>query len=145
MLDNERVDDLCARAGDLGLKTHLDGARLANASAASGLSLAKLSAGFDSVMIDFAKGLGAPVGAAVAGSAAWIERAPSVRRLLGGAIHQPGFLAVACLHGLEGFPPRLKDDHRKARMARRSSFEALGRRSRSRARRDQHRHRHGVG
>ena len=115
VLDNQRVDDLCTRARELGLKTHLDGARLGNASAAGGLSLTKLSAGFDSVMIDFAKGLGAPAGAAVAGPAAWIERARSVRKLLGGAIHQPGFLAAACLHGLEDFQPRLKDDHRKAR------------------------------
>ena len=115
VLDNERVDDLCARAHELGLKTHLDGARLTNAAVASGLSLAALSAGFDSVMIDFAKGLGAPAGAVVAGPAAWIERARSVRKLLGGAIHQPGFLAAACLHGLEDFPVRLGDDHRKAR------------------------------
>ena len=115
VLDNERVEDLCVRARKLGLKTHLDGARLANASVAGGLSLAKLSAGFDSVMIDFAKGLGAPAGAAVAGPAEWVERARSVRKLLGGAIHQPGFLAAACLHGLEDFRSRLEDEHRKAR------------------------------
>ena len=115
VLDNERVDDLCSRAHAVGLKMHLDGARLPNASVASGHSLAELSAGFDSVMIDFAKGLGAPAGAAVAGPAEWIERAGSVRKLLGGAIHQPGFLAAACLQGMEDIPSRLKDDHRKAR------------------------------
>ena len=115
VLHQERVDDLCSRAHELGLKMHLDGARLPNASVASGLSLAELSAGFDSVMVDFAKGLGAPAGAAVAGPAAWIERARSVRKLLGGEIHQPGFLAAACLEGMEDIPSRLKDDHRKAR------------------------------
>ena len=115
VLDNELVGDLCARAHELGLKTHLDGARLMNASVASGLSLAALSAGFDSLMIDFAKGLGAPAGAVVAGPAGWIESARSVRKLLGGAIHQPGILAAACLHGLKDFPVRLRDDHRKAR------------------------------
>ena len=115
VLDNERVGDMCSRAHKLGLKMHLDGARLPNASVASGLSLAELSAGFDSVMIDFAKGLGAPAGAAVVGPAEWIERAGSVRKLLGGAIHQPGFLAAACLQGMEDIPSRLKDDHRKAR------------------------------
>ena len=115
VLDQQRVDDLCSRAHEQGLKMHLDGARLPNASVASGLSLAELSAGFDSVMVDFAKGLGAPAGAAVAGPAEWIERARSVRKLLGGAIHQPGFLAAACLHGLDGFPLHLEDDHRKAR------------------------------
>ena len=116
VLDCERVDDLCARAHDLGLKTHLDGARLMNASVASGaFPWLRCPQGSDSVMIDFAKGLGAPAGAVVAGPAGWIESARSVRKLLGGAMHQPGILAAACLYGLKDFPVRLRHDHRKAR------------------------------
>jgi len=113
--EQEQVVDLCRRAHDAGLKMHLDGARLANAAVATGRNMADLSTGFDSVMIDFAKGLASPAGAAVAGEATFIERARSIRKLLGGAIHQAGILAAACLYGLECMLPRLAHDHRKAK------------------------------
>jgi threonine aldolase len=109
--DQHEVDELCEQAHERELRMHLDGARLANASAATGETLARLSAGFDSVMVDFAKGLGAPAGAAIAGTVSFIERARSVRKMLGGAIHQAGILAAACLYGLEHVLPRLREDH----------------------------------
>lgn len=115
VLDQDAVDHACVRARDAGLRSHLDGARLANASVAAGRSLASLSAVFDSVMIDFAKGLGAPAGAIVMGDAEWIEGARRIRKMLGGAIHQPGILAAACLYGLDHLLPQLQQDHRNAK------------------------------
>ena len=115
VLDQDAVDEVCVRARDAGLRLHLDGARLANASVAAGRSLASLSAGFDSVMIDFAKGLGAPAGAIVVGDAGWTETARRIRKMLGGAIHQPGILAAACLYGLDHLLPQLEQDHRNAK------------------------------
>ena len=115
ILEQSEVVDLCRRAREHGLRLHLDGARIANAAVASVRSIAELAAPFDSVMMSFSKGLGAPAGAVVAGSAEWIAQARRVRRLLGGAIHQPGCLAAACLHGLEHLLPRLGTDHCKAK------------------------------
>jgi threonine aldolase len=115
VLPHEEVVDLCRRARETGLQVHLDGARLANAAVASRRSMADLATGFDSVMLDFAKGLGSPAGAVVAGSAAAIERARSIRKMLGGAIHQAGILAAACLWGLDHLLPRLGEDHRLAK------------------------------
>ena len=97
LLSQPAVLKLCAEARALGIRTHLDGARLANAAVASGRTMAELAGPYDSVMIDFAKGLGAPAGAAIAASSDFVARARSVRKLLGGAIHQPGMLAAACL------------------------------------------------
>jgi threonine aldolase len=119
LLPQHAVDELCAAARVLDIPTHLDGARLPNASAATGLSMSDLAAGFDTVMIDFAKGLGAPAGAIVAGAGDTISAARGVRKLLGGAIHQPGVLAAACLYGLDHLFPQLALDHRNAvRLAR---------------------------
>lgn len=123
VLPQEAVAAFTGRAREAGLALHLDGARLVNASIAFGLPLADLARGFDSVMIDFAKGLGAPAGAAVAGSAACIARARGVRKMLGGAIHQAGVLAAACLYGLDHHMPGLAEDHRNARRL----GDALGR------------------
>jgi threonine aldolase len=115
ILDQSAVDDLCEHARGAGLKTYLDGARLVNASAAGGRSLDQLAAGFDAVMMDFAKGLGAPAGAAVAGNREQIAKARRVRKMLGGAMHQPGVLAAACIYGLDHILPLIPEDHHKAR------------------------------
>jgi len=115
VLLQSEVEVLCQRVRESDIKVHLDGARLGNASAASGKPLAELAKSFDSVMFDFSKGLGAPAGAVLAGSAAFIDRARRVRKLLGGEIHQPGILAGACLYGLEHQLPKLKEDHRRAK------------------------------
>lgn len=115
VLPHEEVADLCRRAREIGLQVHLDGARLPNAAVASRRSIADLAAGFDSVMLDFAKGLASPAGAVVAANAKAIERARSVRKLLGGAIHQAGILAAACLWGLDHGLPHLGEDHRLAK------------------------------
>lgn len=97
------------------LPVHLDGARLWNASAATGTSLADFAACADTVMVSFSKGLGAPVGAALVGSQHVMARANRVRKRLGGGMRQSGILAAAAIHGLEHHLARLREDHEAAR------------------------------
>jgi threonine aldolase len=104
-----------ARARELGLAVHLDGARIWNASAATGLSPAELCAPVDTVSACFSKGLGAPVGSVIAGPRALLEEGRRYRRMLGGAMRQVGVLCAAALHALEHNLPRLAEDHEKAR------------------------------
>ncbi|MEM7052732.1 MAG: GntG family PLP-dependent aldolase [Acidobacteriota bacterium] len=115
LYDRPRREAILAVTRQRGLPVHLDGARLFNASEALGESPADLAAGFDSVMVSLSKGLGAPVGSLLAGSAALIEEARRVRKMLGGAMRQAGILAAAGLLALERGPARLAADHRNAR------------------------------
>ncbi|MEC7526295.1 MAG: GntG family PLP-dependent aldolase [Myxococcota bacterium] len=103
------------RAKALGLGTHLDGARLWNAAAARGVAPAEIAAPFDTVSVCFSKGLGAPVGSAIAGSRAAIDEARRARKMLGGAMRQVGVLCAAALHALEHNLARLPEDHATAR------------------------------
>jgi len=96
------------------LKVHLDGARLWNASVASGISLAEYSRYFDTVMVCFSKGLGAPVGSLLVGDRAAIEEARRYRKIYGGGMRQAGILGAAALYALEHNLPLLKQDHEKA-------------------------------
>jgi threonine aldolase len=107
---------LCEVARERELPVHMDGARLWNASVASGTSLADFAACADTVMVAFSKGLGAPVGAALAGSRAAMDEAWTARKLFGGALRQSGMLAAAALHGLDHHLVRLADDHVHARL-----------------------------
>jgi threonine aldolase len=109
------AEEICERAHGAGLRVHLDGARIFNAAAAQGQSVARLSAKFDSVMFSLSKGLGAPVGSMIAGSREFIGRARSARKMLGGGMRQAGILAAAGLLALEEGPARLAEDHRNAR------------------------------
>ena len=106
---------ICAAAREHGMATFLDGARLWNASVASGLSPAELAAPFDLVAVAFSKGLGAPAGSLLAGNHAQIRSADLHRCRLGGALRQNGILAAAALHGLEHHLTRLPEDHAHAR------------------------------
>jgi threonine aldolase len=105
----------CAAARALGVPVHLDGARLFNASVASGMPAREICRHVDSVMFAFSNGLSAPVGAAVAGSRAFIERARRVRRAAGGGMRQAGILAAAAIVALETMVDRLSEDHARAR------------------------------
>jgi threonine aldolase len=97
------------------LGVHLDGARLWNASVASGTSLPDFASCADTVMVSFSKGLGAPVGAALAGPADLMEEGWTVRKRFGGGMRQSGILAAAVLHSLDHHIDRLADDHANAR------------------------------
>lgn len=103
-------------AKEVGLPVHLDGARVFNAAAALNLSVAELTAGFDTVMFCLSKGLGAPVGSMLVGSAKAIERARVFRKALGGGMRQAGVLAAAGLIALNEMPKRLAEDHANARL-----------------------------
>jgi threonine aldolase len=109
------VRELTEAAHALGLKCHLDGARLWNASAADGVVESTWAALFDSVSVCFSKGLGAPVGSAVAGERSWITRAHHYRKRFGGGMRQAGIIAAGALHALRHHRARLGDDHRRAR------------------------------
>ena len=106
---------ICAAARELSLATFLDGARLWNASAASGLPVARLAAPFDLTAVAFSKGLGAPGGSLLAGSRALIAAARRHRQRMGGAMRQNGIFAAAALHALDHHLARLPEDHANAR------------------------------
>ena len=95
---------------------HLDGARLWNAWVASGIHPKEYAQYFDSVSVCFSKGLGAPVGSAIVGNAALIERARKWRKVFGGGMRQAGVIAAGALYALENNVERLKEDHEKARV-----------------------------
>ncbi len=97
-----------------GLKLHLDGARIFNAAVAMGVSAAQLAAGADSVTFCLSKGLCAPVGSVLCGSAEFINRARRIRKALGGGMRQAGVLAAAGMVALEQMVERLAEDHRRA-------------------------------
>jgi threonine aldolase len=96
------------------LRTHLDGARLFNASVASGMEVARWAEGFDTVSVCFSKGLGAPVGSALAGPLELMTTARRHRKLFGGGMRQSGMLAAAALFALENHVERLREDHANA-------------------------------
>jgi threonine aldolase len=109
------VKGVLAVAAEHGLRTHLDGARLMNAVIASGVPADEWAGGFDTAWLDFSKGLGAPFGAVLAGSADLIEEAWRYKQMLGGAMRQAGIMAAACLYALDHNVERLATDHANAR------------------------------
>jgi threonine aldolase len=110
----ERLHGVLAIAREHGLHTHLDGARLMNAVVASGIESGDWASDFDTAWIDFTKGLGAPVGACLAGSAELIEEAWRWKQMMGGAMRQSGVLAAAGIYALENNVDRLATDHERA-------------------------------
>jgi threonine aldolase len=109
------LDTVAEIAHAHGTATHMDGARLMNACVATGISARDMAAGWDSAWIDFTKGLGAPLGAALAGSRAFIDKAWHWKQRLGGAMRQAGMSAAGCLYSLDHHVDRLADDHANAR------------------------------
>jgi len=109
-------EEVWSGARDAGLPTHLDGARVFNASVALGVPVAELTVGFSSVMFCLSKGLCAPVGSMLVGSRKLMERARAVRKMLGGGMRQAGVLAAAGLIALEEMPKRLHEDHANAKL-----------------------------
>jgi threonine aldolase len=111
----ERLQAVAEAARAHGAAVHLDGARLWNASVATGVPVREWAATADSVMMCFSKGLGAPVGSILAGPGAFVRRARRVRKRWGGGMRQAGILAAACLHALDHHVERLAEDHRRAK------------------------------
>jgi threonine aldolase len=112
----EKVVAISNWARKQGLIMHLDGARLMNAVVATGIPAKKWAQHFDSVSICFSKGLGAPVGSALAGSKDFIQRGRRVRKLYGGGMRQAGVLAAGALYALDHHVERLKEDHANAQV-----------------------------
>jgi len=109
-------EEIWAGAKECGIPTHLDGARVFNAATALGVSVSRLTSGFDTVMFCLSKGLAAPVGSMVVGSRASIDRARVIRKTLGGGMRQAGVLAAPGLIALEEMSKRLAEDHANARL-----------------------------
>jgi threonine aldolase len=109
------VDEICAEAHARGLKVHMDGARIFNAAAACNVPVSRIVRDVDTVMFCLSKGLGAPVGSMLAGSAEAIAEGRLYRKRLGGGMRQAGVLAAAGLVALEDSPARLAQDHSNAR------------------------------
>lgn len=111
----EKIREVAATARRHGLQLHLDGARLWNASVATGIAEREYAAPFDSVSVCFSKGLGAPVGSALVGTKSLIDRARRFRKMLGGGMRQAGIIAAGALFAMRHHRARLVDDHDNAR------------------------------
>ncbi len=114
--------EICQGAHAAGLPMHLDGARIFNAAVALNVTVHELTASFDTVMFCLSKGLGAPVGSMLVGSADHMRLARNLRKAMGGGMRQAGILAAAGLIALEEMPARLPEDHANAQLL----AEAIG-------------------
>ncbi len=120
------LDEIAKIAKANGLATHMDGARLLNATVATGISARDMTAGWDSAWIDFSKGLGAPVGGVIAGSRAFIDDVWRWKQRLGGSMRQAGICAAACVYALDHHVDRLAEDHANARALARGLSQIAG-------------------
>ncbi|HXE75132.1 MAG TPA: GntG family PLP-dependent aldolase [Candidatus Xenobia bacterium] len=126
VLPLEVQNEICDKAHERGIPVHLDAARIFNAAAATGKTVAELTRKVDSLMFCLSKGLGAPVGSMVVGSKAFIEKARVFRKMFGGGMRQAGVLAAAGLIALEKHPPLLAKDHERAKRLARGLAEIPG-------------------
>jgi threonine aldolase len=120
------LDEIVQIAKTAGMATHMDGARLLNACVATGVSARDMAKGWDSAWIDFSKGLGAPIGGAIAGSRAFIDEVWRWKQRLGGSMRQAGICAAACVHALDHHVDRLAEDHANARALARGLSQVSG-------------------
>lgn len=111
----ESIKEISDFAGNNGIKMHMDGARIFNAVAETGISVKEYASYFDSISFCFSKGLGAPVGSILCGSSEFISTAHKWRKIIGGGMRQAGIIAAAALYALENNTYRLKEDHEKAK------------------------------
>lgn len=122
----EKLQAVAAAAHEHGLVTHMDGARLMNAVVQAGVPAHEMAEGYDTVWLDFTKGLGAPLGAVLAGSADVIDDAWRWKQRMGGAMRQSGMCAAACLYALDHNIDRLAEDHDNARILARELAQLPG-------------------
>ena len=111
----ENLAEIAQLAVEHGIKVHLDGARLFNGALAAQTTVKELASHTDSVCVAFSKGLGAPAGSVLCGSAEYIEKAIRFRKMLGGGMRQVGILAAACIYALDNNVQRLEVDHQNAK------------------------------
>jgi len=123
---NAALDEVVQIAKTAGLATHMDGARLLNATVATGIAVREMTAGWDSAWIDFSKGLGAPIGGVLAGTHAFIDEVWRWKQRLGGSMRQAGICAAACIHALDHHVIRLAEDHANARALARGLSQIAG-------------------
>jgi threonine aldolase len=122
----QALDEIVQIANSNGLATHMDGARLLNACVATGISAHEMAKGWDSAWIDFSKGLGAPIGAVIAGSRDFIDDVWRWKQRLGGSMRQAGICAAACTYALDHHVDRLAEDHANARALARGLSQIAG-------------------
>src|SRR5229473_8363938 len=120
------LDEIAGIAKSNGLATHMDGARLLNACVATGITARDMVAGWDSAWLDFSKGLGAPIGAVIAGTRDFIDQVWRWKQRLGGSMRQAGICAAACTYALDHHVDRLADDHANARALARGLSQIAG-------------------
>src|ERR1700760_920633 len=120
------LDEIVQIAKSNGLATHMDGARLLNACVATGVSASDMADGWDSAWLDFSKGLGAPIGAVIAGSREFIDEIWRWKQRLGGSMRQAGICAAACTYALDHHVDRLAEDHANARALTRGLSQIAG-------------------
>jgi threonine aldolase len=120
------LDEVVQIAKSNGLAAHMDGARLLNACVATGIGAREMTMGWDSAWIDFSKGLGAPIGAVIAGSRDFIDDVWRWKQRLGGSMRQAGICAAACVHALDHHVDRLAEDHANARALARGLSQIAG-------------------
>jgi threonine aldolase len=122
----DKIKVISGWAREHNLRIHLDGARLWNAIIATGIPSREWARHFDSVSVCFSKGLGAPVGSALAGTHEFVERARNIRKLFGGAMRQAGIIAGGALYALDHHIDRLAEDHRNARIIAQAVTDTAG-------------------
>jgi threonine aldolase len=120
------LDEIVEIAKASGLATHMDGARMLNATVATGISARDMASRWDSAWIDFSKGLGAPIGAVIAGSREFIDEVWRWKQRLGGSMRQAGICAAACTYALDHHVDRLAEDHANARALARGLAQVSG-------------------
>jgi threonine aldolase len=120
------LEEIAGIAKSNGLATHMDGARLLNACVATGITARDMVAGWDSAWLDFSKGLGAPIGAVIAGTRDFIDQVWRWKQRLGGSMRQAGICAAACTYALDHHVDRLADDHANARALARGLSQIAG-------------------
>lgn len=116
VLSDDYLREVSRLSREAGVPVHIDGARVCNAAVASGRSLKEIASCADSITFCLSKGLGAPMGSVLAGDEAFIQRARTFRRMVGGGLRQAGIMAAAGIVALEQGIPRLEEDHKTAQL-----------------------------
>ena len=122
-LPQSYVDSVCNLSKEIGIKTHIDGARIFNSSVSLGSPVSELCQNADSISVCLSKGLGAPIGSVLVGKSEFIRLAKRARKRCGGGMRQAGVIASMCLYSLQHNIERMQDDHDRAKRIAKSLFD----------------------